>query len=116
MSEEQVSEATQETKAAKEWAGEIKELGDKIVALSLMQAKELADYLRRLNLEFEWKTRNFTLKNRDDKPGPPPRPIERNRISMSMIQERNPRPRPEDLDQENNEPAESDFGPEGGGK
>jgi len=46
MAEEQVSEATQETKAAKAWAGEIKELGDKIVALSLMQAKELADYLK----------------------------------------------------------------------
>jgi len=46
MAEEQVSETTQETKAAKEWAAEIKELGDKIVALSLMQAKELADYLK----------------------------------------------------------------------
>jgi large subunit ribosomal protein L7/L12 len=42
MSEEQV----QETAASKEWASEIKELGDKIVALSLLQAKELADYLK----------------------------------------------------------------------
>jgi large subunit ribosomal protein L7/L12 len=42
MAEEQVNE----TAAAKEWGSEIKELGDKIVALSLMQAKELADYLK----------------------------------------------------------------------
>jgi large subunit ribosomal protein L7/L12 len=31
---------------AKNWASEIKELGDKIVALTLMQAKELGDYLK----------------------------------------------------------------------
>ena len=31
---------------AKSWAPEIKEIGDKIVALTLMQAKELADYLK----------------------------------------------------------------------
>ena len=30
----------------KQWSGAIKELGDKIVALTLMQAKELADYLK----------------------------------------------------------------------
>jgi large subunit ribosomal protein L7/L12 len=30
----------------KEFSAEIKELGDKIVALTLMQAKELADYLK----------------------------------------------------------------------
>ena len=30
----------------KNWASEIKELGDKIVALTLMQAKELGDYLK----------------------------------------------------------------------
>jgi large subunit ribosomal protein L7/L12 len=30
----------------KKWANEIKELGDKIVALTLLQAKELADYLK----------------------------------------------------------------------
>ena len=46
MAEEQVNETTEVTKAAKEWAGEIKDLGDKIVALSLLQAKELADYLK----------------------------------------------------------------------
>jgi large subunit ribosomal protein L7/L12 len=28
------------------WSGQVKELGDKIVALTLMQAKELADYLK----------------------------------------------------------------------
>jgi len=31
---------------AKEFSAEIKELGDKIVALTLMQAKDLADYLK----------------------------------------------------------------------
>jgi large subunit ribosomal protein L7/L12 len=30
----------------KQWGAAIKELGDKIVALTLMQAKELADYLK----------------------------------------------------------------------
>jgi len=30
----------------RQWSGAIKELGDKIVALTLMQAKELADYLK----------------------------------------------------------------------
>ena len=42
MSEEQVQEAVEK----KEWSKEIKELGDKIVALTLMQAKELGDYLK----------------------------------------------------------------------
>jgi len=31
---------------SKNWSSEIKELGDKIVALTLMQAKELGDYLK----------------------------------------------------------------------
>ncbi len=30
----------------KAWSGPVKELGDKIVTLNLMQAKELADYLK----------------------------------------------------------------------
>ena len=42
MSEEQVKEAAE----TKEWSKEIKTLGDKIVALTLMQAKELGDYLK----------------------------------------------------------------------
>ncbi len=46
MSEEQVNETTEETKAATVVSAEIKELGDKIVTLTLMQAKELADYLK----------------------------------------------------------------------
>ncbi len=33
----------------KNWASEIKELGDKIVALTLMQAKELGDYLKEVH-------------------------------------------------------------------
>ena len=32
--------------ATREWNSEIKALGDKIVALSLLQAKELSDYLK----------------------------------------------------------------------
>jgi len=39
-----MSEETKE--AAVQWSGEIKELGDKIVGLTLMQAKELGDYLK----------------------------------------------------------------------
>ena len=40
-------EATKETKKeTKEWSSEIKKLGDKIVELTLMQAKELGDYLK----------------------------------------------------------------------
>jgi large subunit ribosomal protein L7/L12 len=31
---------------AREWNADIKELGDKIVAMTLMQAKELGDYLK----------------------------------------------------------------------
>jgi len=31
---------------AKQWKAEIKELGDKIVSLTLLEAKELADYLK----------------------------------------------------------------------
>ncbi len=46
MAEEQVNETAQETKASRQWGAEIKEIGDKIVALSLLQAKELADYLK----------------------------------------------------------------------
>ena len=46
------AEETKETKEAKEaketkkWSGEIKKLGDKIVGLKLIQAKELGDYLK----------------------------------------------------------------------
>ena len=46
MAEEQINETTEETKASKEWSSEIKDLGEKIVGLTLMQAKELADYLK----------------------------------------------------------------------
>jgi large subunit ribosomal protein L7/L12 len=35
-----------EVKEAKKWNSEIKKLGDKIVELTLMQAKELGDYLK----------------------------------------------------------------------
>jgi large subunit ribosomal protein L7/L12 len=39
-------EATETKKATKEWNSEVKSLGDKIVKLTLMQAKELGDYLK----------------------------------------------------------------------
>jgi len=39
MTEEQATQT-------KQWSKEVKELGDKIVALTLMQAKELGDYLK----------------------------------------------------------------------
>jgi len=50
--EEKAQETTEagaeETKAkgAKKWSSDIKKLGDKIVGLTLMQAKELGDYLK----------------------------------------------------------------------
>jgi len=50
MAEEAVEtkkEVKEESKSeAKEWSKEIKTLGDKIVKLTLMQAKELVDYLK----------------------------------------------------------------------
>jgi large subunit ribosomal protein L7/L12 len=51
MTEKQVKETEeakepQEAKEAKKWNSEIKKLGDKIVGLTLMQAKELGDYLK----------------------------------------------------------------------
>ena len=38
--------AAVETKESKSWSKDIKTLGDKIVGLTLMQAKELGDYLK----------------------------------------------------------------------
>ncbi|MHC4425424.1 MAG: 50S ribosomal protein L7/L12 [Planctomycetota bacterium] len=52
MKEAKEPKQTKETKKAqkdeqaKKWSGETKKLGDKIVALTLMQAKELGDYLK----------------------------------------------------------------------
>jgi large subunit ribosomal protein L7/L12 len=42
---EQVKQA-KEAKETKKWGSEIKKLGDKIVGLKLMEAKELGDYLK----------------------------------------------------------------------
>jgi len=39
-------EQTKEAKETKKWSSEIKKLGDKIVGLKLMEAKELGDYLK----------------------------------------------------------------------
>jgi large subunit ribosomal protein L7/L12 len=41
-----VQKKTKEAKETKKWNSEIKKLGDKIVELTLMQAKELGDYLK----------------------------------------------------------------------
>ena len=51
MADEQVNEAQQADEKAqptesKQWSSDVKDLGDKIVTLTLMQAKELADYLK----------------------------------------------------------------------
>ncbi|MEJ2702549.1 MAG: hypothetical protein P8Z79_08920 [Sedimentisphaerales bacterium] len=40
------SKAAPKSEGAKKWSRGIKDLGDKIVALTLMQAKELGDYLK----------------------------------------------------------------------
>ena len=52
MTEEQKTETQKTTETKKEdsqekkWSSDIKKLGDKIVALTLIQAKELGDYLK----------------------------------------------------------------------
>ena len=50
MAEEATKETKEQAKEAKKeakgWSSEIKKLGDKIVELTLMQAKELGDYLK----------------------------------------------------------------------
>ncbi len=38
--------AKEEAKESKDWSKDIKDIGDKIVGLTLMQAKELGDYLK----------------------------------------------------------------------
>ena len=40
------TEESQKDEETKKWSSEIKKLGDKIVSLTLMQAKELGDYLK----------------------------------------------------------------------
>jgi len=42
----ETEQSGKEAKTAKKWSSEIKKLGDKIVTLTLMQAKELGDYLK----------------------------------------------------------------------
>jgi large subunit ribosomal protein L7/L12 len=44
--ENEKTKAASGAKQAKKWSSEIKKLGDKIVSLTLMQAKELGDYLK----------------------------------------------------------------------
>jgi len=40
---------TEETTTTREWSDQIKQLGDSIVGLTLMQAKELTDYLKEVH-------------------------------------------------------------------
>ena len=44
--ENQQEKRTQEAKETRKWSSDVKKLGDKIVGLTLMQAKELGDYLK----------------------------------------------------------------------
>ena len=44
--ESKKAKKTEQAKETKKWSGTIKKLGDKIVALKLMEAKELGDYLK----------------------------------------------------------------------
>ncbi len=44
--ESKKTKAAEGPKGTKKWSSEIKKLGDKIVGLTLMQAKELGDYLK----------------------------------------------------------------------
>jgi large subunit ribosomal protein L7/L12 len=50
MSEETAVESTEEsTESAKEFSKDIQDLGEKIVGLTLLQAKELSDYLKEVH-------------------------------------------------------------------
>jgi len=46
VEEPQEAQKAKEAKDNKKWSSDIKKLGDKIVGLTLMQAKELGDYLK----------------------------------------------------------------------
>lgn len=46
VKEDKKTKEAPEGKATKKWNSEIKKLGDKIIGLTLMQAKELGDYLK----------------------------------------------------------------------
>jgi len=52
--------------------------------------KELADYLRKLNVDFYWKTQNMVHEKSGYQPKPPPRPSKGGGISMTMRQEHTP--------------------------
>jgi len=45
----EAKETKEETKETKDWSKGIKDLGDKIVKLTLLQAKELGDYLKEVH-------------------------------------------------------------------
>ena len=46
VKETKKAKGAQDSKETKKWSSEIKKLGDKIVGLKLLQAKELGDYLK----------------------------------------------------------------------
>jgi hypothetical protein len=52
--------------------------------------KELADYLRKLNVDFYWKTQSMVHDKSAYQPKPPPRPFKGGGISMTMRQEHTP--------------------------
>lgn len=56
------------------------------------QWKELADYLKKLNVEFYWNTQNMISDKKNHHIQPPSRPVRRAGvgISMSMRQEQTP--------------------------
>jgi hypothetical protein len=52
--------------------------------------KEIADYLRKLNVDFYWKTQNMLYERSGYTPNSPPKPSKGGRISMTMRQEHTP--------------------------
>jgi hypothetical protein len=60
VKETEQAKESEEAKTAKKWSSETKKLGDKIVALTLMQAKELGDYLK----DCRWRTCRYGGRSR----------------------------------------------------
>jgi hypothetical protein len=52
--------------------------------------KELADYLRKLNIEFYWKSQNMISAKKAHNIEPPSKPVRTGGISLAMRQEHTP--------------------------